>query len=249
MVFGNRYKLNTANSQSMIDLDSKQFTRVNDYSYLGITFDSELKFEKAPADTLRQLGHEIYSLLIIRKDLTMNCAILLYKTMILPIIDYCNFCLTSCTDRARMRLQRMQNRALRICLKAEGGTRISDLHTRAKLAPLDLHREFDILKLFHKKVYARNHENCDYTNVMLDYYQQSDIPLTRSHEAPLIQISRPNNEKFRKSLLYTGTTLWNNLPLDLRNNADYNSFRSLLRGATYFSFLSNHNIVELGSLY
>lgn len=238
MVFGNRYKLSISHIPDVININSYQFAKVENYSYLGVTLDPELKFERALSDTLRRLGQKIYSLSIIRKDLTLNCAILLYKTMILPVIDYCNFCLSPCTDRARTKLQRMQNRALRICLKAEGRTRTADLHTRARLAPLDLRREFDILKIFHKKVYSNNRYTDGHTILTVEQSHDSDVPVTRSHTAPTIQIPRPSNEKFRKCLLYTGATLWNNLPTNLRNMVDYNSFKCLLKRAIYSPYLT-----------
>lgn len=129
MVFGNKHKLSLSDIPNMIDVNSYKLERVNYYSYLGVNFDQELKFEKAFTNTLRRLGHKIFSLSVIRKDVTASCAILLYKTMVLPIIDYCNFCLTSCTDKNRTKLQCMQNRALRICYKADNRVTTTELHT------------------------------------------------------------------------------------------------------------------------
>lgn len=97
---------------------------------------------------------KIYSLSIIRKDITTMCAVQLCKSMVLPFIDYLNYCLCRCTEKLQTKVQRMQNRALRICLKPERPVRTSDLHIFAKLASIDKRRKLHILKAMHHKVYS-----------------------------------------------------------------------------------------------
>lgn len=70
-----------------------------------------------------------------------------------------------------------------------------------------------------------------------DNTQPSMTPLTRSCEAPVIHPPMPTSEKFRNSLLYTGIKWWNELPNDMRNNSDYNSFKTALKRIIYPPFL------------
>lgn len=156
MFFGNKYKLSLIDLPKTLDVNSKKFEIVNKFSYLGVQFDQELKFESAMSEAMRRLGHKIFTLSVIRKDITQTCAIQLYKSMILPIAEYANFCYSSCTEKSKSKLQRMQNKALHICFRANNSLSRNELHCRARLATLDCRRNFDILKLFHRMVYSES---------------------------------------------------------------------------------------------
>ena len=45
---------------------------------------------------------------------------------------------------------------------------------------------------------------------------------TRAHDAPLFNTDRPNNEAYKRNIYYNGAIPWNELPVDIRNNNDYN---------------------------
>lgn len=217
-----------------IAVGSAVFNRVDYFSYLGVVLDSEINFEKALSEIIKRMSHKIFTLSIIRKDIPTSCAVQIYKSMILPIVDYSNFCLCTCTDKLRTKVQRLQNRALRICFRAGRYDQINNLHSQAHLPTLDKRRDFDILKLFHRKIYLLN---LNFSNITVSGISgnNSSTPAcrTRSMDSPMIHTDRPNSEKFRRSLLYSGSQLWNSLPPDLRNRADYNSFKSSVKRRLY----------------
>lgn len=243
MVFGNKYKLKNVNIPEVLSTDLFTLTKVDTFLYLGVNLDSTLNFESLILDLTRRLSCRIFTLATLRKDITTSCAVLLYKTIILPIIDYCNFCLTACTEKLKIKLQRLQNRALRICYKANRLDRTYDLHVKAQLATLDKCREFDILKIFHNKVY-KGMNQFDNTCIVeslphdagINSHNNSQTPITRSMSAPQIHTQKPNSEKFRKSLLYTGANLWNSLSPELRNIGDYSSFKQSVKRELYLPF-------------
>lgn len=84
--------------------------------------------------------------------MAVSCAVQLYKTMIMPIYDYSNFCLSLCLDKSKTKLQRLQI-ILLIFFRPQRFDRTIDLHARERLSTIDERREFDILKLFHKEVH------------------------------------------------------------------------------------------------
>ena len=47
------------------------------------------------------------------------------------------------------------------------------------------------------------------------YVDVPNIPLRR-YDAPILYVPFPNNEPFRRSILYQGGTAWNALPVDER---------------------------------
>lgn len=91
--------------------------------------DDELNMNAAANDIIKRVNYKIYTLSVLRKDMPTYCATCLYKAMILPLIDYTNFCLTQCNDKVKTKIQRLQNKALRICFKSVRGDRTTDLHS------------------------------------------------------------------------------------------------------------------------
>ena len=61
----------------------------------------------------------------IRRQITADAAKVLYKQMILPILDYSGFLIISCTIEQKRELQKRQNNALRTCLLYNGRDRIT----------------------------------------------------------------------------------------------------------------------------
>lgn len=242
MVFGNKYKLHNAIIPNSISSDLFTLTKVDNFMYLGVKLDNHLSFEPLILDLTRRLSNRIFTLSIVRKDITTSCAVLLYKTIILPIIDYGNFCLTPCSDKLRTKLQRLQNRALRICFKAKRRDSVIDLHIKASLATLDKRRELDIIKIFHNKVYndLNQFDNTSIVEANFQNINDNQVPITRSMLAPQIHTQKPNSEKFRRSLLYTGTYLWNSLSTELRNIVDHNSFKLSVKRELYRPFRPPH---------
>lgn len=241
MIFGNRYKLKRTVLPDCISVDSQQFTRVDYFPYLGVTLDSEMNFEKALSDIIKRLSHKIFTMSTIRKDITTGCAVQLYKSMILPIADYSNFCLCACTEKLKTKLQRLQNRALRICFRANRYDRNFDLHVRAHLPTLELRRNFDTLKYIPQKDLLLDFTNVTISGIPEDNNPNS-LPRTLSRSSPLINTDRPNSEKFRKSLIYSGCSLWNSLPPDLRNLADHKAFKASIERHLYQPYLQPDNV-------
>ena len=75
----------------------------------------------------------------IRKYITDNAAISIYKQTILPIIDYTGFLLLACCKSDCSDLQKVQNDILQICYRSKLVDKVSmlDLHKKAKLLSLE----------------------------------------------------------------------------------------------------------------
>ena len=75
----------------------------------------------------------------IRKYMTVDSALAIYKQMILPLFDYSVFFLLSCNKTDWKDLQTIQNNALRSCLGIRLNDRISlvDIHKSANLVSLE----------------------------------------------------------------------------------------------------------------
>ena len=68
-----------------------------------------------------------------------------------------------------------------------------------------------------------------YKRSRLTDYLNNDPRPTRAFDGPILDVPFPNNELFKKSVLYRGSTLWNDTnPLD-RNIATFLSYKTKLK--------------------
>ena len=100
-------------------LNEQVLELVESYKYLGVTLDKNLKFQKHVKSIIKTLSYQIYLLSKIRPFLTEKAAVLIYKSMVLPYIDYGDTVYFSCTKDLLNKLQRMQNRALKIIFRLD----------------------------------------------------------------------------------------------------------------------------------
>ena len=143
---------------------------------------------------------------------------MVYKNMLLPILEYGDVFLTATSVINRKRLQVLQNKGLRCALNKGLETSTKDLHAEAKLLKLKFRREQHILNyMFDQAV-----------NPKLLKSKPTYSIRTRSSFKKLMRIKRPNTEKFKKSLAYQGPKKWNALPESYHHIPDKNSYKTLI---------------------
>ena len=195
-------------------IDRIPLQRVQTYSYLGVNLDEQLSLETHANSIIKKVSNKIYQLTRIRYFITKRAALLIYKNMILPIMEYGDIFLHSASQQIRKKLQTLQNKALRCALS-------KDKYTRSE----DLHREGKILKLRDRR----------HVHVLLHMFQLPDFKLWKTHQATrsskkkLISLRKPKNEKYKKSIAYQGPKLWNSLPAHLQKMDSYYEFKAQIK--------------------
>ena len=206
MVFGNPKRLKKLPKVN-ICVDGAPIEMVTSYKYLGVTLDGQLNYNKHVNKVIAGASLKLKQLKRMRSFLNTKAATLVYKNMILPIIEYGDIFLASTTAVNRKRLQVLQNKGLRCALRRDMDTSSVELHTEAKLLKLKYRRELHLLNFVFDK--AGNAENLK--------PKRSVGVTTRSHNCKLFRTRKPKTEKFKKSVTYTGPKKWNALPADLQN--------------------------------
>ena len=85
---------------------------VPSYKYMGVTLDTNLNFNKHLENCIKLISHKAYLLSKIRQYIDMNTAVTIYKTMILPIIEYGNVLYEGSNKKLLNDLQTAQDRIL-----------------------------------------------------------------------------------------------------------------------------------------
>ena len=154
-----------------------------------------------------------------RSFLKSKAAVLVYKSMILPILEQGDIFLVGTSAANRKKLQILQNKGLRCALNRGIETSNAELHSEAKLLKLNYRREQHMLSYMYDQS----------LNPALLKKRKRDGVRTRSHCKRLLRIKRPINEKFRKSVTYRGPKTWNALADSFHQAQSKAVFKSLVR--------------------
>ena len=114
------------------------------------------------------------------------------------------------------KLVRLQRRCLRRCLPENIQIDRDDIYQYVGINKLKDRADCHLLKLMYKR--TKN-----------DAYLDKTQDGTRLHDAPVLIVPFPNNEIFRKSIIFRGATLWNTLPPDIRNIPTFDCFKTKMK--------------------
>ena len=135
-----------------------KLSRCEFYTYLGVEIDECLTFQKHFKYICRQFAQNIFQLSKKKNYTDQTTRVLLYKQTILPLVEYADIMRNHVRNHDLEKLQRLQNKSLRICLDIINprDIGIAELHSRVNLRPLHDRREIHLMNLMYK---YRAHKN------------------------------------------------------------------------------------------
>ena len=135
MIFGNAKKV-AGLPKVHINVNDVSLQTFFNYKYLGITLDGQLNYARHVSKLISNVSLKLKQFRRMRSFLNTKAATLVYKNMILPIIEYGDIFLTGATNGNKKKLQILQNKGLRCALNADKDISTRELHTEAKLMRL-----------------------------------------------------------------------------------------------------------------
>ena len=192
---------------------------VGSYKYLGVTIDCQLNYNKHVNTIVASVSSKLKQFQRMRNFLNVKAALMVYKSMLLPILEYGDLLLFAATIKNKKRLQVLQNKGLRCALGVGRDLSTDELHAEANLMKLRDRRDLHLLNF----MYGQSHL------ATLQAVKKENVRVTRSCKKRNLKIRRPKTEKFKKSLAYLGPKKWNALPLDLHQAGDKWEFKKLAR--------------------
>ena len=133
--------------------------------------------------------------------------------MILPYFDYADVIYHTAGNEGIEKLQRLQNRCLKICKGVNIRFGTKDLHSSTKVLMLRVRRGVHISNFMFGR--SSREKLMDGRNIS-----------TRAHDAPLFKLKVPRVEAYKRSVEYVGSLCWNTLPSELRNIKDSKIFKA-----------------------
>lgn len=203
-----------------LEICGSSLNRVNFYDYLGVRLDDTSTYSQHIQKVINGCNQRIFTLSKIRKYITEETAVLIYKTLIMSKLNYGGiFCLSANTNQLS-KLQKLQNRALRICFLSNRYISNLELHKRANVLPLCLRRKLDMCKLMFKRMLNAERVTGTITHTR---------PSTRYGVSRPPVFTHPKTSKFLRSVTYSAPLLWASLPNELKVLNDPGKFNSAVR--------------------
>ena len=181
----------------------------------------------------------------IRPLISQSAEVLVYNSLIQPHFDYCSL-VWDLSDQLSDKLQKLQNRAARVILKANYGTSSNLLLDILKWDNLVIrrkkHKAIMMFKSLNKQapVYLQN--------LFVQFYERSTDHDLRNFFRKLT-LPRPRTNYLKQSFSYSAALLWNSLPENVREIKSIREFKEQIKHL--FESSDPHSAVtrqSLGSL-
>ena len=122
-----------------------QLQRVATYKYLGMILDMNLTFNNHLQQTYNVVSHKCLLLSKLRKYIDTYTAVILYKSMILPVIEYGDIIYGGAKGKPISRLHNVQKRILRTCIYTQEYIEEEQLFLLGKTSKLESRREVKLV--------------------------------------------------------------------------------------------------------
>ena len=116
VLFGTASRLSTVTNFS-IYVSGSLIERVSEFKYLGVVLDESLSWTAHVKYILGKAGKRVGMLSQIRTNVTTNTADLIYKSFILPVIDYCDTVWNCCGKVNSDNLEKLHKRAASLIVR------------------------------------------------------------------------------------------------------------------------------------
>ena len=196
---------------------------VSSYKYLGVYLDSTLTFNQHIESLTKKVSKRLGVIAVARKYMSCKQCNILYKSLVLPIIDFGDLIYME-TSRANLdAIQTLQNRACRIILRVPSDTPTLTMHENLKLMYLVKRRKFHLQYFTYKAVHSLLP---GYISDKIKVKQYDTEIQIRAASSGQLEVPRCRLVKTESAFSVKCPLNYNLLPQHLRESATVNSFRS-----------------------
>lgn len=229
-----KLKLNVQKTKSMIitnkkqidldeltlEIDGSVIERVEVFKYLGVYIDHKLTFKKHIDNLVKKVARKYGMLVRLRSQLTFWSKIFLYKSLIAPHIDYCSSVLFLASETHLRRLQKLQNKFMRLILNCNKYTPIRTMLETLQWQSIKQRIIFNVLVLVYKL--TKNLLPEYLTNIIV---RGRDVHQHRTRQIDDLRVVPFTMTTNQKSVYYNGIRIFNQLPLEIKNSRTTQEFK------------------------
>ena len=220
MLIASRQKLSQFTESPSLTINENAIEQVTSAKSLGVYVDQNINWECHIENISKKIACAIGAIKRIRHLTPFNVLIKVYNSLIQPHFDYCNVVWGNCNKGLSEKLQRLQNRAARILMSASYDSNLDDLFRALGWYQRLEQKSILMFKTLHGMT-------PDYLRSRFVYRDNARAYRLRNTENKLV-LPQPRTDYLKRSFLYSGAQLWNNLPVDLRQASSLTDFKSKL---------------------
>ena len=189
---------------------------------LGVTIDDKLCFSQHISVCCKKAARQLNALARISKHLNINSRRAIYNSFIMSNFNYCPLVWHFCGQVNNQKLEKIQERALRI-LFADYNSSYTELLGRAGTTTLLIQRLPLIALTVFKSLHGLN------LPCLNDMFTPKQVPY-RMHDSSLLEQSHCRTTTFGlRSISYIGAKLWTDLPSYFKETTCLTDFKMILQ--------------------
>ncbi len=208
-----------------LNIDGNPLGQVDSYKYLGVILDNRLNFNLHIEKLVKKSRQRIGCVGRVRKFITKNIALTLYKSMVLPLFDFGDILYSSASQDSLARLEIVQNNACRIILRRDRLSHVADMLSELNLMSLFARRDFH-LNVFMYKI-QNDLIKAGELVFLFEFLDNNRDRVTRAVSSRDLVVPFTRTIYGRKCIAVTGALSWNNMHLELKTAKSLNIFKSL----------------------
>lgn len=200
-------------------INGAELAEVKEFQYLGIHLTHDLNWSVHVDNICNRAMHKLWSLRRKLHDATPEVKTMAYKMTVLPVLTYASHVWKPYTQQNTLKCECVQNKALRFIFNAYARTQsVTELRNRAGFMTVMQKMQLNRLTFFFHVLSG------DY-KVDLEKHITLERPANpRTKHSKHIKPLNYRTESFKNSFLVRSIDDWNNLPQDIVECTDLQSF-------------------------
>ena len=224
LLIGSRQRLSTLTDSPTITIHDSQVSQVTTAKSLGVTIDNKLDWSSHIDKLTKKVASGIGAMKRIRHLVPPATLHLIYQALIQPHFDYCNIIWGNCGIILQDKIQKLHNRAARVLTNsnydADAGHLFELLGWKNLASQQHIQRATMVYKSLHGLA-------LDYLCSKFSERRETAYNLRDSENK--LNVPLPRTNYYKNSFSYSGATLWNSLPRDIRQAESLGLFKRLIK--------------------
>ena len=217
MIIATRQRQQLTKPALNLTLGTSNIEQVREHKMLGVILDTELTWNQQLEFTIKKLSRNVFLLTKLKQYVQYRHLKMFFNAQIMSYLNYASTLWDGCSQLIFKKINSIHRRAVKKLIDNQ------TLDTDQKLKkltilPLKKQLEFNKLLLIYK-IY--NEETPPYL-----YNIITKAP--RRYNSKNLIVPKPKLDLFKTSLAFSGSTLWNKLPNDMKSISSLNSFKRKL---------------------
>lgn len=224
ILIGNQVK--TKYEGKFVSLNGVKIQLADVVKNLGIILDNKMNLEFCVSTLCKSLNFQLYKIASIRQYLTPEVTKKLVTSLILSRLDYCNALLAGLPKNLLSKLQIIQNNAARLIYRKKKSDHVTPILQQLHWLPVEQRIEYKICLLTYKCLHGFAPKYL--SNLLQRYTPQRE--LRSSKDTLYLRLQEiPNNNYGKRAFKCIAPSLWNKLPIHIRQAQSIDIFKSLLK--------------------